>query len=75
MLRVSIVDSLRYIDLKTDADSKTLFPSGTAPKDEIFLKTVEKDITDRMNAFVSLYDSVLKGGNKMGISTPLFDAS
>ncbi len=73
ILRISIVDSIRYIDIKTVEDSKILFSGENTEKNQIFLTEVEKDITARINALVTLHADILDKNNTKNIS--FFDAS
>jgi hypothetical protein len=76
ILRISIVDSIRYIDMKTTEDSKILFTGEYSEKDQTFLSEVEKDITHRMNALVALYSSLSYQTDDTNItSSSFFDTS
>lgn len=63
ILRVSIVDSIRYVDMKTMEDSKLLFSRNAVEKNQIFLTEVKKDITSRMNTITELFFSILDKNN------------
>lgn len=73
ILRISIVDSIRYIDIKRGEDSKILFSGENTEQNQIFLTEVEKDITARINALVTLHADILDKNNTKNIS--FFDAS
>lgn len=52
ILRISIIDSIRYADMKTLGDRKMLSSRNDTKKNEEFLTEVQKDITARITAFV-----------------------
>lgn len=64
IIRISLIDTIRYVDMKTVEDRKILFPWDSANTDEVFLTQVQKDISARINAFVELYTSISEQNNK-----------
>lgn len=75
ILRISLIDTIRYVDMKTAEDRKILFPWDNANTDEVFLTQVQKDISARINAFVELYVSISEQDNKKMKDTSFFNTS
>lgn len=75
ILRISIVDSIRYIDIKTKEDSKILFSWENVSQNAVFLSEVQKDIMARMSSLTKLHTEIFKKHNTSNISNSFFDAS
>lgn len=75
ILRISIVDSIRYVDIKTAEDSKILFSEENIEQNQTFLTEVEKDIIARINALVKLHSNILDKNNTNTKNISFFDAS
>ncbi|NDK19428.1 hypothetical protein GW819_01150 [Candidatus Gracilibacteria bacterium] len=74
LLRISIIDSIRYVDIKTSTNSLS-FPGDNTLKNSVFVSRVQKDITARIHALVDLYNSFFEENNKTIQSTSFFDTS
>ena len=75
ILRISIVDSIRYVNLKTANDRKMLFAWETLKQDEDFFLHVQEDISARIQAFANLYSTLLKPNTKDISIPPLLSTS
>ena len=76
LLRISIIDSIRYVDAKIPEDAKMIFSWENTKKDEVFFEEVQKDITARITAFVGLYRSINEQNSFEGTnSASFFDTS
>lgn len=75
ILRISIVDSIRYIDAKTPEDSRKLFSWNTIEKDGAFLSEVQKNITLRLIAFADIYATLRDQDSTKWKSGSFFDTS
>ncbi|MDD5377168.1 MAG: hypothetical protein PHH16_03560 [Candidatus Gracilibacteria bacterium] len=75
ILRISIIDSIRYLDIKTEGDRKMLFSGNDAEKDDLFLTETQKDITDRINAFTKLSISLHEQDSKQLQDSSFFNTS
>jgi hypothetical protein len=60
LLRISIIDAIRYVDMKTPEDRKMLFSRNTLKKDDSFFVETQKDITGRIHSFSKLHNSLLE---------------
>ena len=76
ILRISIVDSIRYVDMKTIEDSKALFSGENAEQNQTFLTEVQKNITARIHVLITLYSSLThKNDTNIETNTSFFDTS
>ena len=64
ILRISLIDSIRYADMKTPRDKKIIFSGPSGKKDELFFENVQKDITDKIHAFVDLFETLREKNGK-----------
>lgn len=75
ILRISFLDSIRYVDMKTPEDRKILFSWDSATwMEEMFLQA-QADIIDRITAFTALYTSTRNQSDKKSQNSSFFDTS
>lgn len=75
LLRISLIDSLRYVDMKTPEDRKILFARNTRKKDDTFFLEAQKDITKRIHSFLKLHTSLMEASMGNISETSFFDTS
>jgi hypothetical protein len=75
ILRMSVIDSIRFVDLQNAEDRKIIFSWENAGWDEVFFTKVQDDITSRIKALASVYTAIIEQDDKKIQNISFFDAS